>query len=99
MYNEYITYVTSITEIYKEYIKLPEKMTGLYWELAVNTERPTNHWLNKSPKPSSSKEQRKEKQVNRLKDKKWQWLEIIYKQTWKYMRYPHDFTKPLPWET
>ena len=30
MYNEYITYVTSITEIYKEYIKLPEKMTGLY---------------------------------------------------------------------
>ena len=84
MYNEYITYITSMSEIYKEYIKRSEKMTELYKELAVNTERMTdlykesvkstermtNHWLNKFPKLSSSKEQRREKQVNKLKDKK-----------------------------
>jgi len=83
MYNEYIKYITSMTEIYKEYIKRSEKMTELYKELAVNTEkmtdlykesvksteRMTNHWLNKFPKPPSSKEQRREKQVNKLKDK------------------------------
>jgi hypothetical protein len=84
MYNEYITYITSMTEIYKEYIKRSEKMTELYKELAENTERMTdlykesvkntermtNHWLNKFPNPPSSKEQRREKQVNKLKDKK-----------------------------
>ena len=70
MYNEYINYIASLTEIYKEYIKTSEKMTGLFKELAVNTERMTNQWLNKFPNPSSSKEQRKEKQVNKLKDKK-----------------------------
>jgi len=83
MYNEYIKYITSMTEIYKEYIKSSEKMTELYKELAVNAERMTdlykesvksteimtNHWLNKFPNPQSSKEQR-EKQVNKLKDKK-----------------------------
>jgi hypothetical protein len=46
-----------------------EKVTKMYKELAVNAERMTNHWLNKFPKPSSSKEQRREKQVNRLKNK------------------------------
>ena len=84
MYNEYITYIASMTKIYKEYIECSEKMTELYKELAVNTEkmtelykdtvksteRMTNHWLNKFPNSPSSKEQRKEKQVNRLKDKK-----------------------------
>jgi hypothetical protein len=84
MYNEYMKYITSMSEIYKEYIKRSEKMTELYKELAVNTERMTdlykesvkstermtNHWVNKFPKPSSSKEQRREKQVNKLKDKK-----------------------------
>ena len=84
MYNEYIEYITSMSEIYKEYIKCSEKMTELYKELAVNTERMTdlykesvkstermtNHWLNKFPKPPSSKEQIREKQVNKLKDKK-----------------------------
>jgi hypothetical protein len=84
MYNEYIAYITSMTEIYKEYIKRSEKMTELYKELAENTERMTdlykesvkntermtNHWLNKFPNPPSSKEQRREKQVNKLKDKK-----------------------------
>ena len=69
-YNEYIKHITSMTEIYKEYIKRSEKMTELYKELAVNTERMTNHWVNKFPKPSSSKEQRREKQVNRIKDEK-----------------------------
>ena len=84
MYTEYITYVTSMTEIYKEYIKSSEKMTELYKELAINTERMTdlykesvksterltNHWLNKFPNPTSTKEQRREKQVNKLKNKK-----------------------------
>ncbi len=84
MYNEYIHYITSMTEIYKEYVKSSEKMTDLYKALAVNAERltdlykesvksnerMTNHWLNKFPKPPSSKEQRREKQVNKLKDKK-----------------------------
>ncbi len=84
MYNEYINYITSMTEIYKEYIKRSEKMTELYKELAINTERMTdlykesvkstermsNHWLNKFPNPLFSKEQRREKRVNKLKDKK-----------------------------
>lgn len=83
-YNEYIQYITSMTEIYQEYIKSSEKMTELYKELAVNTERMTdlykesvkstermtNHWLNKFPNPPASKEQGREKQVNKLKDKK-----------------------------
>ncbi len=30
----------------------------------------TTHWLNKFPNPPSSKEQRREKQVNKLNDKK-----------------------------
>ncbi len=73
-----------MTEIYKEYIKSSEKMTELYKELAINTERMTdlykesvkstermtNHWLNKFPTPPASKEQKREKQVNKLKDKK-----------------------------
>ena len=84
MYNEYITYIASMTKIYKEYIERSEKMTELYKELAINTEkmtelykesvksteRMTNHWLNKFPNPASSKEQRREKQVNKLKNKK-----------------------------
>ena len=84
MYNEYITYIASMNKIYKEYIECSEKMTELYKELAVNTEkmtelykdtvksteRMTNHWLNKFPNPTSSKEQRREKQVNKLKNKK-----------------------------
>ena len=45
-------------------------MTDLYKESVKSTERMTNHWLNKFPKPPSSKEQRREKQVNKLKDKK-----------------------------
>ena len=84
MYNEYITYIASMTKIYKQYIERSEKMTELYKELAINTEkmtelykesvksteRMTNHWLNKFPNPPSSKEQRREKQVNKLKNKK-----------------------------
>ena len=84
MYNEYITYIASMTKIYKEYIECSEKMTDLYKELAINTERMTdlykesikstermtNHWLNKFANPTSSKEQRREKQVNKLKNKK-----------------------------
>jgi hypothetical protein len=69
MYNEYIKYITSMTEIYKEYIKRSEKMTELYKGSVKSTERMTNHWLNKFPKPPSSKYQRREKQVNKLKDK------------------------------
>lgn len=83
MYNEYITYITSMTEIYKEYIKRSEKMTELYKELAVNTERMTdlykesvqctermtNHWLSKFPNPPSSKVQRRENQIKKLKGK------------------------------
>jgi len=85
-------------ELYRELVLNTEIMSDLY-ESVKSTEWLTNHWLNKFPNSPSSKEQRKEKQVNRLKDKKWLWLEIIYKQTWKYIPYPHDFTKPLPWET
>ena len=84
MYNEYIKYITSMTEIYKEYIKRSEKMTELYKELAINTEKMTdlykesvkstermsNQWLNKFPNPLFSKEQRPEKRVSKLKDKK-----------------------------
>jgi hypothetical protein len=58
-----------ITKMYKELAVNAESMTDQYKESVKSTERMTNHWLNKSPKPSSSKEQR-EKQVNRLKNKK-----------------------------
>jgi len=65
-------------ELYRELVLNTEIMSDLY-ESVKSTEWLTNHWLNKFPNSPSSKEQRKEKQVNRLKDKKWLWLEIIYK--------------------
>ena len=70
LFNEYIKYITAMTYIHKEYIKRSEKMTDLYKELSVNTERMINHWLKKFHNHPSSKEQRREKWVNKLKDKK-----------------------------
>jgi LPS O-antigen subunit length determinant protein (WzzB/FepE family) len=83
-YDEYISYITSMTEIYKEYIKSSEKMTELYKELAINAERMTNlykesvkntermsrYWSIKFPFSTASKEHRKEKQTGKLKGKK-----------------------------
>ncbi len=55
MYAEYINYTTSMTEIYKEYVKSSERMT--------------KYWSTRFPKPSYSEEQRREKQTSKLKDK------------------------------
>lgn len=58
-----------MTELYKELAINTERMTELYKKSVKSTERMTNHWLNKFPNPPSSKEQRREKQVNKIKDK------------------------------